>query len=120
MLEGREALRQGPDKSVGAHHGHEEEQVLDSACGMGQPWGSVYRLGGQALDSRPAGRDLGVLVGSKLHLSQQCVLATRGANRTWGCVKASTETRRGKGVLLFCSAWCDLTWSTESSEGATT
>lgn len=37
-LEGREALHQGPNESEGARHVHEEEQMLDSACVMRQPW----------------------------------------------------------------------------------
>lgn len=58
--------------------------------GWGSP-GSAYRLG-DGLDSRPVGRDLVVLVGSKLHLTQQCAPAARGANRTRGGVRASAVT----------------------------
>lgn len=65
-----------------------------------------------SVDSRPVGRDLGVLVGSKLHLSQQCALAARGANRTQGCVRAGTGTGRGKGLprsaLPGVAFWCRL------------
>jgi len=62
-------LHQGLDKFDSGHHLYEEEQALDSASGMMGGAGSMYRLGDEGLDSRPAGRDLGNLVNSKLDLS---------------------------------------------------
>lgn len=58
-----------------------------------QKWGGagpMYRLGGEGLESSPAKRDLSVLVGDKLNLSQKCTLEARRANFTLECFRSST------------------------------
>jgi len=76
-----EDAKESIDKLDGGHCLH-EEQVLDSAPGIGQPWLYVQTGEQAALQ-----KGLGVLAFCKLNLSQQHALAAQRANHTWGqCV----------------------------------
>lgn len=55
------------------------------AHGKGQPY--MYWLGGKMLEVSPPERDLGVLVDTKLNMTQQCALAARKAKHILGCMK---------------------------------
>ncbi|GAB0175836.1 hypothetical protein GRJ2_000048800 [Grus japonensis] len=54
----------------------------------------------ERLESSPAERDLGVLIGSKLNMSEQCALAAKRTNPVLGCTKHSI-TRQSKEVIVL-------------------
>jgi len=112
-LEGREALHQGPNESEGARHVHEEEQVLGSACGMGQPWLCV-QAGGRA-GQQACGKGSG---GSGWQQAASDSAVCPGSQRGQpypGRRQGQRCHRVREGVAPLCSGGCSLTWSTECS-----
>ncbi|GAB0205011.1 mitochondrial enolase superfamily member 1 [Grus japonensis] len=63
-----------------------------------------YRLGVDLLASSSAEKDLGVLVGNKLSMSQKCALVAKKANGILGCIKKSVASRSREVILPICSA----------------
>jgi len=62
------------------------------------------RLGDDLLDRRSAARDLGVLMDSRLAVSQQCACVAKKASGILGSIKKSVASRWREVVLPFYSA----------------
>ncbi|KAJ7404363.1 hypothetical protein BTVI_72651 [Pitangus sulphuratus] len=61
-------------------------------------------LGPDQLGSSFAGRNLGLLVDTRLIVSQECVLVAKLGNSLLGCISKSIVSRLRERILLLCSA----------------
>ena len=77
-FKGREALQSDLDKFVGWAITNCMKFLIQASAGF-CTWNRVS-LGDKRLESSPVKRDLRILVGSKLNMSQQCTLAVQRAN----------------------------------------
>jgi len=76
-----------------------------------------YMLGADQLRNSFAEKALGVLVGTRLTVRQQCALVPKAAKDLLGCIRQSTASRSGEVTPPLCSALVRHTWSPGSSPG---